>query len=261
MLQKEENLQHFISVHLNSVLYITCLHSVLCCLFSCVFFTRLPPLSLFCCCCCIRQRPCVNISNQMHFFSSSFSTRTWCLFVFSLNLCHRIRYQASLNFLWAINSYCMVLYQSLMYNICITFLSFATAVRWSRHPARWFFYSRISHFFDEQSESWTKHNLESIPARMQTLSAALWRKINQEKYIMHRLWGHRRDPGATLGRPLAQSVRIWEQCHIHVTISFPMLSPIWKFPLKFLYFDIIKNTKEAFSSRVSSVMAAMTTGL
>lgn len=40
------------------------------------------------------------------------------------------------------------------------------------------------------------------------------------------------------------SVRIWKQCRIHVTISFPMLSPIWNFPLKFLYFDIIKNIKK-----------------
>lgn len=88
------------------------------------FFTHLPPF------CCIRQRPCVNISKQMHFFSS-FSTITWCLFsVLFYVSASGIKLHLTF-FLWAINSYCMVLYQSLMYNICITFLSFATAVRWS----------------------------------------------------------------------------------------------------------------------------------
>lgn len=71
MLQKEENLQHFISVHLNSVLYITCLHSVLCCLFSCVFFLHICLHDVFFFCCCIQQCPCVNISKQMHFFFSA----------------------------------------------------------------------------------------------------------------------------------------------------------------------------------------------
>lgn len=67
--------------------------------------------------------------------------KTWCFFsllAFRLVIlfCHYIRYYASLNFLWAINSYCMVLYQSLMYNICITFLSFATAVQWILYRLR-----------------------------------------------------------------------------------------------------------------------------
>lgn len=185
---------------------------------SCFFFTHLPPW----CYVLLHSTAsmCKYFKADAFFFPSSFSTRTWCLFVFSLILCHCIRYYASLNFLWAINSYCMVLYQSLMYNICITFLSFATAVRWSRHHPRWFLTPWISHFFDEQSETWTKHTmLEKHPSQNAVTICSLAKEKSKTKTKTNaQAPGFQ---GRPRGDPCAQSVRIWEQCHIHVTISFP----------------------------------------
>lgn len=102
------------------MLYITCLHSVLYVVY-CFFVHNLSPLSstMFIC----KYFKAKNIfflnDNLMFlFFSVSFLDLSFCSVTTSGITLH-------LTLLWAINSYCMVLYQSLMYNICITFfLSF-----------------------------------------------------------------------------------------------------------------------------------------
>lgn len=131
----------------------------------------------------------------------------------------------------------MVLYQSLMYNICITFLSFATAVRWSV-TIRDHFLLRGSLISSTSKEK--PGRFKASQTGTQSPSAAIRRETFKKK-------NRNQKQGAGL-RPRARPVRIWEQCHIHVTISFPTLSPIWKFPLKFLYFDIIKKYKRGLFS-------------
>lgn len=162
--------------------------------------------------------------------------------------------------MWAINSYCMVLYQSLMYNICITFSLVCHCCPVSSVSSEIMSYSLFmfnchgSRFFIEWTETRRNYDVKTLwpvtnMAWIYSIETDAIESLGREKRTGSLLVAHH-DVDMGLAHDLCSvygmSMRIWKQCCIHVTISFQMLSPIQNFPLKFLYFDIIKNPKEDF---------------
>lgn len=105
----------------------------------------------------------------------------------------------------------------------------------------------ISFLYWVKTETWmhyvkplARYHLAWKPSDSRRLKP-LWGKRTGSLLVAH----HDVDMGLAhdLCSICGMSVRIWKQCCIHVTISFQMLSPIQNFPLKFLYFDIIKLIK------------------
>lgn len=184
----------------------------------------------------------------------------WFFFVFFFffQICHsviviHIRYYASLNFLWAINSYCMVLYQSLMYNTCISFLVChccpVNSVSSEIMSYSLFMFNCHGTLFFRINRYRTNKTVKTLwPVTSCGLDSDSHSHKPLGKCIGLLLVAHH-DVDMGLAHDLCSiygmSVRIWKQCCIHVTISFQMLSPMQNFPLKFLYFDIIKKSKES----------------
>lgn len=148
----------------------------------------------------------------------------------------------------------MVLYQSLMYNICITFLSFATAVQWILYHLRsclahtscsdMDLISLLSKEKPERNLTWKHSGLLSTRPEYSHHQTLLQGKCTGSLLVAH----HDIEMGLVRGlcSIYGVSLRIWKRCCIHVAMSFPTLSPIRNFPLKFLYFDIIKMIKRGY---------------
>lgn len=199
------------------------------------FFTHLPPF------CCIPQRPCVNISKQMHFFSS-FSTITWCLFSV-------LFYVSASGIKLHLTFFCEQLTHTVWCctkALCIIFVllfSHLPLLSGDPSPSEIISYSADLSFLRRAKRNPDEtRRFKASQTGTQSPSAAIRRENLKKKQKTRN-----QKQGAGL-RPRARPVRIWEQCHIHITISFPTLSPIWKFPLKFLYFDIIKKYKRGLFS-------------